>query len=46
MDYTDWLIIKFCLLVFAASVYGFMRGINGLPLEREQSDTEVAQKKG
>lgn len=32
MDYTDWLIIKFVVLVAAAGVWGFWRGVNGLPL--------------
>jgi hypothetical protein len=45
MTYEDWLWIKFGGLVFLAAVYGFWRGINGLPLEREQNDIEAAPRR-
>lgn len=40
MDYTDWMWIKFGVLVLLAGIWGFWRGITGQPLELEQSDTE------
>lgn len=39
MDYSDWLWIKFFLIVTAAFVYGFWRSFTGRPLEREEADT-------
>jgi bacteriorhodopsin len=32
MDYSDWLWIKFCVIVGAAFVYGIWRGFTGRPL--------------
>lgn len=38
MEFTDYLWIKFWVLVGLAGVYGFWRGISGQPLEREPHD--------
>jgi hypothetical protein len=43
MDYTDYLWIKFTVLVGLAAVYGFWRGINGKSLERELPDKSKAE---
>lgn len=43
MDYTGWLLLKFGALVLAAFVYGFWRGINGLRLTPEQTDTAAEE---
>lgn len=40
MDYTDYLLIKFGVLVLLAAIWGFWRGFTGQPLELEQSDTK------
>ena len=44
MDYTDYLLIKFLVIVCLAAVYGAWRGLNGKPLGQEQTDKEAAQK--
>jgi hypothetical protein len=40
MDFfSDYLVIKAIVLIVAAFAWGLWRGLNGLPLEVEQSDT-------
>lgn len=43
MEYTDWLWIKFGVLVVLAGIWGFWRGITGQPLELESNDTPQGQ---
>jgi hypothetical protein len=38
MDYSDYLWIKFGLVVFAAFIWGIYCGLTGRPLGREQTD--------
>lgn len=39
MDYTDWLVIKFSVLVLLAVIWGLWRGFTGQPLELGSNDT-------
>lgn len=42
MDYTDWIWLKFWLVVGAAFVYGVWRGFTGQPLEPGSDGTDPA----
>jgi len=46
VDYSDWVWIKFWLIVAAAFVYGFWRGLTGRPLEQEADGTGQAASTG
>lgn len=42
MDYIDYVIIKFCVLVALAFAWGVWRGVKGLPLQPGLRDTAAA----
>lgn len=41
--FTDYLWLKFGVLVFLAAIWGFWRGFTGQPLELEQHDSTAAR---
>lgn len=43
MEYTDYLVWKLVAIVALAFVYGFIRGINGLPLRRGPTEEAAPQ---
>ena len=46
MDYIDYMLWKLVILVALAFVYGFWRGINGLPLQRGPNEEAMPPKQG
>lgn len=40
MEFIDYMWLKFGVLCLAVIVYQFWRGLNGLPVQEEQPDTQ------